>query len=99
MGDPRQRAALSAALSSPWFRSQSDALGTMPEDVANMLKERSEHSDLKMVLLNMVASKLQGDNLNHYQALWMSFDQDRSGTLNESEFVQMLMAQGMDKGI
>lgn len=69
----------------------------MPEAIAKAIAKRSEYSDLKMVVLNMVAAKLQGENLGHYQKLWNTADTDRSGTLSEQEFTRMLQKQGVSQ--
>lgn len=91
-----QRTSLPAALDSPWFQGGADD-SSLPAGIANAIQQRAVHSALKMVLLNMVASKLQGENLDHYQHLWSIFDKDHSGMLTQEEFVRMLVGEGMRK--
>jgi len=95
--DQRSRMTMPTALQSQWFKEGNDG-SMMPGDLAANLGTRADYSDLKMLLLNMVASKLQGENLEYYQKMWNQFDQDRSGMLNGNEFITMLASSGMDKG-
>ena len=69
---------------------------TLPQSPPSLLKDvlkkigrRSNLSDLKMMLLNMVASKLQGEHLSYYTALPETFYTDGSGVLPADEFKRM----------
>merc|ERR1712070_803580 len=65
-----QRRTLPQCLASSWLGGSADDAEDMPNIVLDKIAGRAEHSDLKMLLLNMVAAKLQGESLEHYQQLW-----------------------------
>merc|ERR1712176_1682707 len=96
--DSRQRADMKTVLQSPWFRITGNSDESLPEDIVAAIKQRREHSELKRLLLNKVAAKLQGDSLQYYTKLWNTADTNKSGHLSESEFTKLLTDSGMSQG-
>jgi len=86
-----ERIKLPKASQHPWFNSlmQEESAGLSPE-VLDQLARRAELSEMKVALLNMVASKLTGENLQHFADLWKRFDLDASGYITEDEFVKVM---------
>merc|ERR1712226_972461 len=53
------------------------------------LRMRAYQSALRTALMTVVASKLQGEQLNPYYQLWDQHDANRDGTLNQEEFLSL----------
>jgi len=94
--DKRDRIELKDVACHPWFASVRGTSQALPSDLGGTLYKRAVHSDLKMALLNLVASKLQGEQLEYYKQVWQKFDTDHSGTLDTVEFMKVLAELGLD---
>lgn len=90
MHSKTERIRLSAALEHPWFAIISSDARRLPAEAAVALHRRCELSGLKRALLNLVASKLQGEHQEYYQKMWDAFDKDGSGTLSDADFFELL---------
>merc|ERR1712032_42617 len=101
--EPSQRPLVDSALRGTWFQvcevGNVEGEASLPEDVTRGIAERKNHSQMKMMLLNMISSRLQGESLRNYQLLWKTCDNDGDGVLSKEEFVKMLVAQGMSQGV
>merc|ERR1712232_921398 len=99
---PEARLRIPDALKHPWIVSlcaEGSRMETLSPEMRDQLGKRAGHSALRMTLLNLVVSKLQGESLTHYQKIWNKWDDDNSGTLSQAEFMQMMMSPeiGMDR--
>eukprot|EP00929_Paragymnodinium_shiwhaense_P119789 TRINITY_DN91684_c0_g1_i1.p1 TRINITY_DN91684_c0_g1~~TRINITY_DN91684_c0_g1_i1.p1 ORF type:complete len:494 (+),score=114.45 TRINITY_DN91684_c0_g1_i1:115-1596(+) len=90
--EPSSRITVSAAIDHAWFDllEANEEPQRLPAELLDALHKRALYNDLKMALLNFVASKLQGKNLQRYQAIFQQFDEDNDGKLNRSEFLAVL---------
>jgi len=85
--EPRARIGLQQALDHPYLAVLDDA--SVADEVVRGLALRSNMTNLKMTLLNMVALKLHGDAVAHFEQLWDKFDLDKKGLLTEGAFVRV----------
>eukprot|EP00450_Noctiluca_scintillans_P007714 CAMPEP_0194505692 /NCGR_PEP_ID=MMETSP0253-20130528/32967_1 /TAXON_ID=2966 /ORGANISM="Noctiluca scintillans" /LENGTH=673 /DNA_ID=CAMNT_0039348293 /DNA_START=66 /DNA_END=2087 /DNA_ORIENTATION=- len=90
--DPRARLGLQSALEHSFFDMLHEDVHELDASVAQGLAHRSNMTNLKMTLLNMVALKLHGDAVAHFEELWNRFDLDKSGALTVEEFVKVARA-------
>jgi len=101
--DPYQRSRVDEALRGTWFQicevGNVEGEASLPESVTSGLAARHNHSQMKMMLLNMVTSRLQGESLRNYQLLWEECDKDGDGVLSKDEFVNMMVEQGMSRHV
>eukprot|EP00928_Gymnodinium_smaydae_P087879 TRINITY_DN7206_c0_g1_i1.p1 TRINITY_DN7206_c0_g1~~TRINITY_DN7206_c0_g1_i1.p1 ORF type:complete len:840 (+),score=214.72 TRINITY_DN7206_c0_g1_i1:201-2720(+) len=88
--DRTQRIPMREALKHPWFDSIGRTAEPVPTQMIEQLSRRAQLSDLKIALLNLVASRLQGESLTYYRGVWNTFDTDGDGRISQEAFVQLL---------
>lgn len=86
-----ERIPLNEALRHPFFNMLNEDIEVFESQVSSSLARRSQMTKLKMTLLNMVALKLHGEVIERFASLWSQFDLDKSGVLDESEFLQIAL--------
>lgn len=87
------------AIEHPWL--QLDVKGEhvpFDEDTAAKLGERSRRHVLDIALLNLVGEMLQGQSIEHYQAMWNRYDANTDGTMDREEFARMVQEMGIEGG-
>jgi len=85
-----KRISLKDAIDHRWFNCITDVADPLSQELIERLRRRSHLSTLKVALLNMVASRLQGEHLGYYQSLWNRFDADKKGVLEQTDFIKVL---------
>lgn len=94
------RMTLPAALEHPWF--QLANVGAPPEaldaSVADRFARRARGQRLSMMLLDCVATKLQGESLAYYRDIWDQYDDDGDGIVDQTEFFDMMSDAGIRHG-
>lgn len=97
--DPRARLTMAAVSEHRFFEISDTADTDLPDWLAEAIGRRATLSDLKVALLNLVASRLQGEALSVYQKVWDQFCRitlsGKRGTLSETDFAQVLARLGL----
>lgn len=94
--DPRRRFTIDMAIQHPWFELAQELRQGVPlEGAAKTLHSRGNCSALRVALLNVIGSHLQGASIEYYRTLWSQYDVDHDGTMSFEEFEDMLRHAGL----
>ena len=87
----KERYNASQVLSHPWFK----IINEIPLEKLNFksqfFKEYKETNQLKKIVLLLIASKLNENEINDLKEIFKAFDKDNDGQINYNEFEQGLM--------
>lgn len=97
--DPGMRKKAEQARQHPWFKILEPVItyavstddGCVSREVQQHLYTCARHQGMKLALVNLVVSKLEGDALSYWHNLWKKFDIDESGKVDENEFTKLMV--------
>jgi calcium-dependent protein kinase len=96
--DPKKRPTASEALKHPWLRNSASPFPLKPKSVIyDSLKEFSSFSELKKVVIDMIAFSMSTKDLEDSTLWFRVIDKDNSGSISLQEFRQALKGKGINE--
>jgi serine/threonine protein kinase len=94
---PEKRFTMEQALKQQWFElANSTTTVSFGPKAAQLLRARAKCSKLRVGLLNLVGSMLQGESLKYYNEIWSQYD--AGGVMTLSQFEDMFNGSGLGDG-
>jgi len=91
--DPAQRNDCESILRATWFNLVDEPELPVDEEIQENLANRAKGSGLRVGLLNLIGSVLQGEAIAYYGHLWEKYDSDGDGLMYIEEFTEMMQKQ------
>uniref|UniRef100_A0A7S0RDU7 non-specific serine/threonine protein kinase n=1 Tax=Pyramimonas obovata TaxID=1411642 RepID=A0A7S0RDU7_9CHLO len=93
--DPKKRLTAAEALQHRWLRAPGDQSDTVLDDtVLTRLKKLSGMNKLKKMALNVIAKNMHSHEIEGLRALFVTFDEDKSGAITVEEMRTGLKTMG-----
>eukprot|EP00939_MAST-03C_sp_MAST-3C-sp1_P002116 g2116.t1 len=97
--NPKERLSALEALQHPWMRNENspDPLHAPELDVFNSLKEFSKFSELKKVVIDVIAFSMDSSAMEESQEYFQYIDSDGNGSISVDELREALALKGVPK--